>query len=242
MRRLCTGLLTKLTARSKHHKFEDPTISPTFNRVVARLASYFSMEVYATRLNFYADGTSWKPFHHDSHAGRAFFQSGGIGPAEDFTVGASFGSTRELAFLHVESGAQFAFPQANGDIFAFDGVVNKTFQHGVPRVSTRCGPRFSVIAWGRRVLLTKRNAAADEIGERDERGQLVFPEGRLRYGGYVEKDAGRENAPGPAMSEVGTMVETFVHARKEEASALASKEGKNGKRRNQRVAVNAGRK
>lgn len=25
-------------------------------------------DVYATRLNFYRDGTDWKPWHHDSHA------------------------------------------------------------------------------------------------------------------------------------------------------------------------------
>lgn len=225
---------------SKHHKFEDPDMSPVFNSVVARLARYFSMEVYATRLNFYSDGSSWKPFHHDSHAGRAFFQCGGIGPAEDFTIGASFGSTRELAFLHVDSQAQFSFPQANGDVFAFDGVVNQTFQHGVPRATGSCGPRFSIIAWGRRVLLTKRNAPAADVGSRDERGKLVFPEGRLQYGaGYVEKGAdGRVNAPGPSMDTVGSMVSTFVEGKQQERERLtSSQEGKNGRKRNARIAV-----
>lgn len=130
-------------------------------------------------------------------------------------MGASFGSERELAFLHVASQAQFSFPQANGDVFAFDGVVNTSFQHGVPRSTKACGPRFSIIAWGRRVLLTARNAPAHEVGSRDERGQLVFPEGRMRYngGGYEQKDASRENAPGPSMTDVGTMYGARTHGR-----------------------------
>jgi hypothetical protein len=38
-------------------------------------------------------------------------------------MGASFGSTRELAFKHVASGQIFTFPQGNGDIFAFTSEV-----------------------------------------------------------------------------------------------------------------------
>jgi hypothetical protein len=112
---------------SKHHKYEAPdAVSPTFRAVIAKMATYFDVEVYATRLNFYADGSEWfeqekkkkkktrkkkekkkkkktsdlvsagrygvhcpllfvilalagKPFHHDSHAGRAFFENGGQG-------------------------------------------------------------------------------------------------------------------------------------------------------------------
>jgi hypothetical protein len=90
------------------------------------MADYFDVEVYATRLNFYPDATSWKPFHHDSHAYAA-----GHAQREDFTMGASFGGTRELIFKHVGSGVCFTFPQADGDVFAFDSIVNKQFQHGV---------------------------------------------------------------------------------------------------------------
>lgn len=36
--------------------------------------------MFATRLNFYPDSTSWKPFHHDSHAYANNVK-------EDFTMG-----------------------------------------------------------------------------------------------------------------------------------------------------------
>ena len=79
------------------------------------------MEVFATRLNFYRDGADWKPFHHDSHA----FANG---QKEDFTMGASFGAARDLAFLHEPSGQRFSFPQNNGDVFAFNSNANAAFE------------------------------------------------------------------------------------------------------------------
>jgi hypothetical protein len=127
---------------SQHFKHENPTFSPTFQEIVAAMAAYFEVDVYASRLNFYADSSSWKPFHHDSHA------YGGHQQREDFTMGASFGATRALVFKHVETGHQFSFPQANGDVFAFTTKVNAMFQHGVPKeASVGPAPRFSVIAW-----------------------------------------------------------------------------------------------
>lgn len=81
---------------SKHFKHENPTFSPTFRRIVEEMAKcvllsaastishlvrHFGVEVQATRLNFYADGSAWKPFHHDSHA------YGADGKKEDFTMG-----------------------------------------------------------------------------------------------------------------------------------------------------------
>ena len=74
---------------SKHLKHEDPDFSPTFQRIIATLAHFFDVEVYATRLNFYRNGADWKPFHHDSHA------YGGKDLREDFTMGASFGASRD---------------------------------------------------------------------------------------------------------------------------------------------------
>jgi alkylated DNA repair dioxygenase AlkB len=65
-------------------------------------------------------------------------------------MGASFGDSRELEFLHEGTDARFKFPQNNGDIFAFTSDVNKKFMHGVPKASATKGPRFSIIAWGRR--------------------------------------------------------------------------------------------
>ena len=108
---------------SKHLKHENPEFSETFKRVTDAMAAHFDVEIYATRLNFYRDGTDWKPFHHDSHA------YGGREKREDFTMGASFGSERELTFLHEPSGQQFSFPQRNGDVFAFTTEVNLSLIH-----------------------------------------------------------------------------------------------------------------
>lgn len=137
---------------SKHQVFENPTdISETFNQIIEMLAEYFDVDVYATRLNYYRDGSQWKPQHHDSHA------YGGRAQREDFTVGITLGAERSLLFIHEASKREFNFPQKNGDCFAFTGEVNKTFTHGVPRVHAPIGDRFSIIAWGRRKSLNPRN-------------------------------------------------------------------------------------
>ena len=96
---------------SRHLKHENPTFSPAFTDIVQSMANYYDVDVFASRLNFYRDGTDWKPFHHDSHA---FDRRTGV--KEDFTMGASFGDSRALAFLHEPSGSQFAFPQNNGKL------------------------------------------------------------------------------------------------------------------------------
>ncbi|KAG5486760.1 hypothetical protein LSCM1_08016 [Leishmania martiniquensis] len=137
---------------SKHQVFENPKdISQTFNGIIDMLAEYFDVDVYATRLNYYRDGTQWKPQHHDSHA------YGGCALREDFTVGVSLGATRSLLFVHEASRREFDFPQMNGDCFAFTGEVNQLFTHGVPRAHMPTGDRFSIIAWGRRRTLNERN-------------------------------------------------------------------------------------
>lgn len=139
---------------SKHLKHENPQFSPTFLKVIKLFETYFDMDIFATRLNFYRNGADWKPFHHDSHA----YGEGRV--KEDFTVGASLGASRALAWRHTKdttSDGEFAFPQRNGDVFAFDSVVNDSFKHGVPRGRTSCGPRFSIIAWGRRRTINERN-------------------------------------------------------------------------------------
>ena len=148
---------------SKHLKSENPEFSETFHKIVDAMATYFDVEVYATRMNFYRDGTDWKPFHHDSHA------YGGRAQREDFTMGASFGGSRELVFLHEPSGQTFTFPQNNGDVFAFTSDVNKAFKHGVPKAakSGQSDPRFSIIAWGRRRSVNSRNGGGEVTGTRD---------------------------------------------------------------------------
>lgn len=138
---------------SKHQVFENPSsLSATFNIIIEMLAEYFDLDVYATRLNYYRDGTQWKPQHHDSHA------YGNRAEREDFTAGITLGSDRSLLFVHVESGEEFSFPQNNGDCFAFTNEVNQLFTHGVPRAnSAQVGDRFSIIAWGRRNSINERN-------------------------------------------------------------------------------------
>ena len=181
---------------SKHLKHENPEFSPTFKRVVDAMAAHFDVEVYATRLNFYRDGTDWKPFHHDSHA------YGGREKREDFTMGASFGSERELTFLHEPSGQQFSFPQNNGDVFAFTTEVNKRFKHGVPKlVRGPGGPRFSIIAWGRRRSLNANNGGAEGgTLRRDGEGECVGSS----PGGAGHTSAA--SAPPPAPEKVNELV------------------------------------
>lgn len=139
---------------SKHQVFENPSsLSNTFNDIVDMLSEYYDLDVYATRLNYYRDGTQWKPQHHDSHA------YGNRAEREDFTAGITLGSDRGLLFVHVESGQEFLFPQNNGDCFAFTTEVNKLFTHGVPRATNNAqvGDRFSIITWGKRRTINERN-------------------------------------------------------------------------------------
>jgi hypothetical protein len=136
---------TNLVNWSKHHKIDNPTDSPTFNLLIELLKNYFNINVLATRLNYYT-GTDYKPFHHDSHA----FANG---LKEDITIGLSLGSSRKLAFKHVETENIFSFPQNNGDVFCFDHLTNKKFQHGVLKNSINNSSeniRISIIFWGKK--------------------------------------------------------------------------------------------
>lgn len=144
-----SSLPGQLVSWSQHLKHENPEFSPTFNEIINKMAKYFKVEIYATRLNYYRDGFDWKPFHHDSHA---YIEGKDV--REDFTMGASFGDSRELVFLHVDTKNRFSFPQNNGDIFAFNTDVNKKFMHGIPESNRVSGPRISIIAWGK--LLPKK--------------------------------------------------------------------------------------
>tara|TARA_B100001094_G_scaffold313146_1_gene350575 strand:- start:1208 stop:2059 length:852 start_codon:yes stop_codon:yes gene_type:complete len=143
---------------SKHMKYENPDFSPTFNQIIQKMSDYFDVEIYHTRMNFYKDGSDWKPFHRDSHA------YGNKSLREDFTMGASFGATRSLAILHEKTEQDFEFPQYNNDVFAFTSNVNKKFLHGVPKSKNiDIGPRISIIAWGRRKKITERNGNINEV-------------------------------------------------------------------------------
>ena len=73
-----------------------------------KIATYFNInnKSVGTRLNWYRDSSDWKPFHHDSAAFNPMRARN-----QNITVGVSFGSTRELAFLHAETGQRIYFPQ-----------------------------------------------------------------------------------------------------------------------------------
>lgn len=128
------------TEWSKHFKFENPDYLETVNEIVDKMAKHFNVEVYHTRVNYYKDETSWKPLHKDQNA---YSDKKG-----NWTMGASFGDTRALEFVHDGSKAKFTFPQNNGDVFSFNDDVNKAFMHGVPKIRKPVGERLSIIAWG----------------------------------------------------------------------------------------------
>jgi hypothetical protein len=95
-----------------------------------------------------------QPFHHDSAAFNAQRAEN-----QNITVGISFGSTRELAFLHAGNGSKVYFPQTNGMLFAFGRDVNIRWKHGInalPIEQQDGKGRISIILWGQAPL------AADE--------------------------------------------------------------------------------
>jgi len=123
---------------------------PTFGMVVDKLAKYFKMDVKASRFNWYRDLKEWKPYHHDAAA---------VDPrkakTQNFTVGISFGSTRDAAFEHATTKTVTSFPLANGTTYAFAKDVNMIWRHGIPQLSDKeieahvgSEGRISIIIWG----------------------------------------------------------------------------------------------
>jgi hypothetical protein len=51
-----------------HLIVKNPQGSPTYNRIVHELCTYFQIrkDTIGTRFNWYKDSTDWKPLHHDS--------------------------------------------------------------------------------------------------------------------------------------------------------------------------------
>lgn len=155
-------------------RHDDPGAPPALREAVARMEDAFGIRASASRLNCYRSNKDYKPLHYDR--GR---DSQGV---PQMTVGASFGATRDLSFVHVASGVTTVFPQRNGDVFAFTPEINQVFMHGVPKVgcgrgrgasrsgwdawqrdangaggdatggTEEDGPRVSLIIWGSRVL------------------------------------------------------------------------------------------
>jgi len=193
------------------------------------MAEYFDVDVFATRLNFYRDGSDWKPYHHDSHA------FGANGRKEDFTMGASFGAPRALSFLHESSASSFEFPQKNGDVFAFSSEVNAAMKHGVPQLSGQeqfaVNPRFSIIAWGSRRSLNARNSS---VSSSSEKTTISVDESRMPWhhntknneeneqgGSYevlLETPSSAKNVNERVMSnnEVSELVQKFIKRKRNE--------------------------
>lgn len=117
------------------------------------------MEIYASRLNYYRNGNDWKPFHHDSHA-----YCKNRNEKEDFTIGASFGNKRILQFKHLKTNVIIDIEQNNGDIFAFNSIVNNKFMHGISKENNiNVKERFSIIIWGKRKQLNNKNSGSNEM-------------------------------------------------------------------------------
>jgi len=144
--------LNQMVSWSKHQKYENPQFSKTFNEIIDKMAKHFNVKVLQTRMNYYKDTTAFKPMHKDSHA--YYTDENGDRLKENFTMGASFGFSRELSFLHDETKITFNFPQKNNDFFGFNDKVNDKFMHGVPKMNVGVvdnSERISIIAWGRKL-------------------------------------------------------------------------------------------
>lgn len=141
---------------------KNPKGCPTYEKIVDRLCEYFNISKsnVGTRFNWYRDSSDWKPFHHDSAAFNPQRAKN-----QNITVGASFGSMRELAFIRASEEKQdqqqqqqqkgnkcrLYFPQSNNGVFSFGRDANIHWKHGVnalhPDEQDGKG-RISIILWG----------------------------------------------------------------------------------------------
>lgn len=117
---------------------------PTFELVLDRVKTFFQMEIRATRFNWYKDTSQWKPFHFDAAAMKPEKAA-----LQNFTVGVSFGATRDAAFEHASTKTVLSLPQADGCIYAFAKDTNILWRHGILQDNpVRNEGRISIIAWG----------------------------------------------------------------------------------------------
>jgi hypothetical protein len=119
---------------------------PTFGIVLDRIRDYFGIDIKSTRLNWYKDSSDWKPYHHDAAAIKEH-----IAKIQNFTIGISFGMTREISFEHAKSKCVVSIPQNDGDVYCFSRDVNVIWKHGIPKVHEdqyKNEGRISIIAWG----------------------------------------------------------------------------------------------
>lgn len=126
---------------------------PTFNYVVDKVASYFGMEVKATRFNWMQNLQDHKFFHYDGAALKPE-----IALKQNSTIGISFGYTRDIAFQvasHSNCRKVISIPLPNGYTYCFNKDVNIDWRHGVLPIKTPLNyiskpsdGRISIIAWG----------------------------------------------------------------------------------------------
>ena len=108
---------------------------------------------------------------------------------QNITIGASFGATRELAFIRAapqQSGdkVKVYFPQTNNGVFSFGRDANILWKHGVnalePSEQTGKG-RISIILWG----------LAQDVTEEDGSPPLLGSDGQGPHGGKKRRDGSR---------------------------------------------------
>jgi len=123
-----------------HDIFTNPADGETFNMVVDRLCEYFNIRKDTVKFNWYR-GQIAQPFHHDLAGAQK----------HNVTVGASFGTMRELAFVHNESNVKVNIPLPNNSAIAYGENVNLAWKHGVDHIqdsSTDKGGRISIYIHG----------------------------------------------------------------------------------------------
>lgn len=117
---------------------------PTFQEVVNTIKQFFSMDIQATRFNWYANTSHWKPFHHDSA-----FVNPEKAKVQNFTVAVSFGATRNVAFEHAQTKVVMSLPQDDGVVYCFANDTNAIWRHGILQdTPSRPDGRISIICWG----------------------------------------------------------------------------------------------
>jgi hypothetical protein len=119
---------------------------PTFTNIIDKIKTYFNMDIKATRFNWYRDSSDWKPNHHDAAA-----IDSNKAKTQNFTVGVSFGATREAIFEHATTKTTVSIPLVNGSVYCFSKDTNIEWRHGIPQLPPALqhkNGRISIIAWG----------------------------------------------------------------------------------------------
>ena len=118
---------------------EDPP-HPLLGRLRRRLNDIYAGELgepFTTiGLCCYRDGSDSVAWHGDT-IGRS--------SAEDTMVAIlSLGATRTFAMRRRGGGPSLRLPQSHGDLLVMGGSCQRTWEHAVPKTSSRTGPRVSI--------------------------------------------------------------------------------------------------